>query len=437
MSAENPQIERHRHYLKTPGVRQQIFAQFAPVFCFHSQEQHFPTHPDDFVQNVIEVKHAEYTKREAQNLLTPEEFNEFDIIKKYFWKDEAFNPQYKDNEGKADFKAMMGIEPKGKSKFLVFDEKKYGYRVGEKIQVAGVYPPDHPRYDSTQAAAPIAASIMPTEEGFYLSFEYTYALNNAIKGTRWLRDLLPSKWADKLDNCGLHYGDCEGIGMYIKVDDQGVASLKSIQTFAHGRDGAREVPVAQCTYRDHRPCIYVGLGGHPSYTDNFVGRNRFVDVVGDTYHITPTLFNDISFDKLAEKSDDMFPAWCTFPRLADSNPMAFSRTSCPKDAADLIEQSKEWHRYKPVLFLTRAWHWLRKKIQEKLLGRVAEPPIPPQLELVKQSTAVATITSPGSQPLTPSADRSTIERPVVPTTSTLPANPDDALLQSSKPKLDS
>lgn len=139
MSAENPQIEQHRHYLQTPGLRQQIFAQFAPVFCFHSQEQHFPTHPDDFVQNVIEVKHAEYTKREAQHLLTPEEANEFDIIKNYFWKGVAFDHDYKQHENETAFQAMMGIKPKRKSKFLVFDEKKYGCRVGEKIKVAGEY----------------------------------------------------------------------------------------------------------------------------------------------------------------------------------------------------------------------------------------------------------------------------------------------------------
>ena len=37
--------------------------------------------------------------------------------------------------------------PKGKSKFLVFDEKAYGYKVGEKIDIVGVAPYRHPKYD--------------------------------------------------------------------------------------------------------------------------------------------------------------------------------------------------------------------------------------------------------------------------------------------------
>lgn len=388
MSAENSQIARHSEYLENPKIRQQLFAQFAPVFCFHPQEKYFPLHPDAFVQNVIEVKYAEYKKREKEKSLTFEESQEREIIKKYFWKDDKFNPDYKDYEKQTDFKAMMGIDPKKKSKFLVFDEKKYGYRVGEKIKVPGVYPPDHPKHDSSETAAPTATSIIPTEKGFYISFEYTYALNDAIKGLRWLRDLLPSKWADKLDNCGLHYGDCEGVGMYVTVNDEGVASLESMQTFAHGRDGAREVPAADCTYRDGRPCVFVGLGGHPSYADNFVGRNRFIDVVGDAYHITPTIFNDVSPDKRESKSADMLPAWCTFPRLADSNPIAFSKTCCPLDAEDLTKQAEKWHRYKPVLFLTRAWNWIKKKIQEKR-GLTVPQSTQPLLDLKKIDDAIS------------------------------------------------
>jgi hypothetical protein len=87
--------------------------------------------------------------------------------------------------------------------------------------------------------------------------------------------------------------------------------------------------------------------------------------------------------KLETKSNDMPSAWCTFRRLADSNPLAFSRTCCPLNSEDLKEQSKELHRYKPVLFLTKAWHWLKNKTQQKLLHHKVVPQSPPVLELKK------------------------------------------------------
>lgn len=367
--SDNEKLTRNTTYIQNADVRQALFKQFIPTFCYHKEEGSFPLHPDDFVKNVIEAKYDEYTNihhRQGRNL-TEIETKELDIIQKYFWKDEKFNPDYKQYEKEKDFQEMIS-PAKGKSKFLVFDEKAYGYNVGTKIDIVGVAPLGHKDYDSQKKPAPISGSIIPTKDGFFIQYESVYSLNNAIKGTRWLRDLLPSSIANKADNFGLHYGDCEGMGLYINVDDNGRASIKSMQTFAHGRDGAREVETKDCTFENGRPCVYVGLGGHPSYADNFVGRNKFMDVVGDAYKITPTEFIDISPSQDNEKIP---PSLNTFPRLADSNPMNFSNIAYARNAEELATQSKQWHRYDPVLFITKAWNKIKSTISN-WLGNVEE-----------------------------------------------------------------
>jgi|GEM_PF-4986784 len=371
-------LSRNTEYMKNPETRAALFQQFSPTFCYHADEQSFPLHPDAFVKNVIEAKYDEYTniQQRQKRGLTDLEQKELKVIEKYFWKDNAFNPDYKKHENESDFQEMIQRQPDdSNSKFLVFDEKKYGYKVGEKIDIVGIAPQGHSKYDAQKASAPIAASIIATTDGFFIQYESTYSLNNAIKGTRWLRDLLPSNLADKADNFGFHYGDCEGVGVYVNVDDQGKASLKSLQTFAHGRDGAREVNAKDCTFENGKICVYVGLGGHPSYADNFVGRNKFADVVGDTYKITPTTFIDTSPDKVAEKSQDIPASLSTFPRLADSNPMIHSGTSHPKNATELKSQSQEWHRYNPMLGLTKVWNKIKSSFQS-LLGHKKDKQAP-------------------------------------------------------------
>ena len=378
---DEEKLTRNEMYIKDPAVRQALFKQFAPTFCYHKEEGSFPLHPDDFVQNVIEAKYDEYTNIQARQKreLNEIEQKELKVIQKYFWKDGKFNPNYNIHENEQDFQDMVKL-PKGKSKFLVFDEKAYGYKVGEKIDIVGVAPYRHPKYDPQKKPPPFSASIIPTKEGFYIQYESVYSLNNAIKGTRWLRDLLPASIAKKADNFGLHYGDCEGMGLYINVDDKGQASIKSMQTFAHGRDGAREVAAKDCTFEKGQPCVYVGLGGHPSYADNFVGRNRFMDVVGDAYKITPDKFIDASPDKVAQKSPDIPASLSTFPRLSDSNPMIHSTSCYAKNEQELGEQSKEWHRYNPVLFITKAWNKIKSSVKN-LLGYKEEKQPPKSFDI--------------------------------------------------------
>jgi len=156
---------------------------------------------------------------------------------------------------------------------------------------------------------------------------------------------------------GFHYGDMEGVGLHIAVDSQGHATMQSMQTFAHGRDGAREVPIENCTLtEDGRACVFVGLGGHPSYADNFVLRSQFFDKVGDRWRITPEIFIDCSPDKINTPGIPL--AWSSLGRLADSNNMVFSASSSPKDFTELQRERVEWSRYNPYLFLTKLYHWI-------------------------------------------------------------------------------
>ena len=379
-SYESSAQESNKALISDPEFRQALFQQFAPTFFFHKQEQSFPIHPDDFVKNIIEVKHDEYTniQQRQKRDLTEVEKGELDVINEYFWKDGKFNPNYKERQNEDAFQKVVNKrDENGKDpQLLVFDEKKYGYKVGSKIDIVGVAPKGHPNYNPDKKAAPYNASIIPTKEGFYIQYECTYALNDAIKGTRWLRDLLPSKIANKADNFGLHYGDCEGVGVYIKVDGNGKASLDAMQTFAHGTKGARRVDTKDCTFKNERPCVFVGLGGHPSYADNFVGRNKFMDVVGDAYKITPNKFYDVSPDIIAlanghtskENSDpnlvkvaNELPAGCsTFSRLADSNPISWDG---PKNEQEIEKNATKWNQYNPSLVLTKAWHKIKSSVK--------------------------------------------------------------------------
>lgn len=101
--------------------------------------------------------------------------------------------------------------------------------------------------------------------------------------------MLPEKVSKKFGDFAVHAGDWEGIYVKVKIDDQGKAELDHIQTFAHGRSGARKVDASRLTYKeDGSPCVYVGSATHPSYTDNFTGRNKFMDKVGDKFSLRPT-----------------------------------------------------------------------------------------------------------------------------------------------------
>jgi hypothetical protein len=371
-------IEYHTKLIKDPKVRQSLFQQFAPTFCFHKSENNFPADPDDFIKNIIEVKRAEYIRIQQSGThgLTDIEKAELQVIDKYFWENGSFNQNYKKYQNEAEFKYLTQKQPgqKEQPKFLIFDEKHYGYNLGEKIDIVGVAPKGHKKYNPAIPPAQLPASITPTKDGYFIQYDYVYPMNNAINGTQWLRKLLPESICKKVSDFGLHYGDCEGVGIHVKVDAEGQATFDSMQTYAHGSKGARNVPAKDCTMdANGKVCVFVGVGVHPSYADNFIGRNKFLDLVGDAYRIEPTRFVDVSKDVvdlaiaqtkpeytpsestkyIEDESKKLPPSLSAFSRIADSNPLSRSKIN----NAAVVEKLQHTHnRYKPFLFVEKTWN---------------------------------------------------------------------------------
>jgi hypothetical protein len=368
-----PNESTHQELIKNPSIRQALFKQFAPTFLFHKDEDNFPVDPDTAIENIITVKRDEYLhiqERQGRGL-TKKEQTELDAINEFFWVNGGFNRNYKKFQNN---ERLIKLTSKGSS-LLVFDEKHYGYEVGQKIDVTGIAPKGHKHYDKDKRQAPITTSIIPTEDGFFIQYGYLYSLNNAISGTRWLRRLLPEWLCKKLGNFGFHYGDAEGVGIHVTMKD-GVASFKSMQTWAHGRTYAENVMASDCTFDEHgHVSVFVGLGGHPSYAHKFVGRNLPMDLVGDTYKIAPKEFIDVSPDViklasvLAEKDlkakqlalfteeNPLVESAIAVPgslsvlrRFADSKPIAHHGI---KDEQHLNKQFKGYNNYHPWLLLAR------------------------------------------------------------------------------------
>lgn len=375
-------IDRHTEMLQSDVYRRTLLARFAPTLCYHSAEQNFPMHPDEFIESVVIAKYRFYQEKRGSGGLSlvneahpdrASEYDEYEFLRDHFFDEEGnFVQNYpRDPTQDRAFRSALTDDERYKDLFI-FDEKKYGFRDGQTIPVlGGVYPQGHPK-KPTQVASnrhgnaedvPIQCSIIATHAGFFIRYDSTYSLNNAIPGLGWIRKITPWWLANKMSHLGFHYGDIEGVGFYVNVDpDTKEATIESMQTFAHGRDGARRVPIADCTIRDSRVCVFVGLGGHPAYADNFVGRSQFLDKVGDTWQITPSAraIVDCSPDKLVADDPAIPISWRKLPRLADSNNMIMTAGSTsPHTQAQLTQEEREWHRYEPYLLLTRAYHWIK------------------------------------------------------------------------------
>ena len=555
---EQAKIEINQARINDPAVRQTLFKQFAPVFHFTKTESNFPGNFEQYLKNVIEVKHEIYTRIEQNNEreLTLLEKLELEAINDYFWKDNHFNPDYKERQNEPRFRALTDpvlfiqgvaeykyrtltdsskeraltkeekheldlitkhcvdinsqfhwvgqmlcdltyldakpseedlkqyqdsqyfitkaglfyysklektlteiaistenfndfkaafpeskqnlsdddyrviklltdhshkkyknipdelktISPVNASQFLIFDEKHYGYKLGEKIDLLGVAPPGHPEFDALKPPAELAASIVPTTEGYYIQYDYFYPLNGAIPGLQWLRNWSPEAFSKLCKDFGLHYGDCEGVGIHIKVNATGEATFDFLQTFAHGSKGSRIVREEDCSFDEKgRVCVYVGEGPHPSYADNFVGRSKYLDRVDHAYILEPDHFIDVGYDgilvareltnkhhqelptnmpkvdmslhKIREVVEKLPDAVVACERFADSNPLAHCGA---KNPAEVVETIKKRNNYKPSLGLTNAWH----KLMRHDTGHAQGPykiPTPEELAAVKQA----------------------------------------------------
>lgn len=352
-------IKEHQKLLQDPDFRKRLLADFRPTFCFDKAEQNFPCFPEAYLQNVIQVKLDEYQhiKQRQKRELTQDEQKEFHIIKKYFWKDGKFNADY---ESELKNNAVFKQDLLGVPGLLIFNEKKYGYKTGEKIDIKGSVFKD---------SAPLSSSVIPTKEGFFIQYGYNYAVSNSILGLGWIRNLLPYKFIKlfpkkykEIPNTAFHYGDAEKAGVHVKMDD-GKLMFSSLQTWAHGRRYAEKRSANKCTFdKDGHVKVFVGQGTHPSYGYNFPGRNMALDVVGDGVELRAEKIVDVSPDVmkaynakldgkpvesrlLSELAEQVPGVFALSKHFADSNPLAHCVIDSEKK---LDEEMKGYNHYHPT-----------------------------------------------------------------------------------------
>ncbi len=274
--------------------KKEITAKFCPNFCFDKDEYIFPTSPEEYAKNVLTAKIEHYRKHPTE--LNDDEFAEYDLIQHNFFPGGEFDIKgfekepvidYLENENKLE--SGRGGTKRSIDHLLTFNEKKFGYKLGEKVDIGGNKP------DGREVKAPVYTSYVPTKDGAIIRYECFYPLSGAIPGTNWLYKLLPEKLSKKLKDFAVHAGDWEGVYVKVKIDDSGKAGVDHMQTFSHGRSGARKVDASKLHYINGRPCVYVGSATHPSYAENFAFRNKFLDKVGDRFILSnPTEFVDLS-----------------------------------------------------------------------------------------------------------------------------------------------
>lgn len=367
---ENKKIAENQGYINK--YRNNILSEFAPTFCFHKNEDSFPMDPDDYVKDVVMAKYRHYTKNKDR--LNQNEKIELHLIESYFLtKEKNFNPNYEQDPNFHEFKNLMAEDGNKKEnerlydKFLTFDEKKYGYKLGSQVPIEGIHPSKNPK-----EKAPCYTAITPTPDGFRIKYEYFYSISSCIPGTKGLYENLPYEMSKRAKHFAFHAGDWEGVEMNLKFDPKsGKPIIDSMQTFAHGRKGASTVPANQLTYtQDGRPCVFVGQGTHPSYAHNFVGRNKFMDLTGDKYKITPTKF--VNLEQTAPKQD--LPNFIKAGFIKQGSPdNIYSQPNKSSNAfthEEYLAKSPSWNNYKPKMFLDKIYN----KVKNTLLGLFGEKP---------------------------------------------------------------
>lgn len=374
IAANQKYIDKHKD---------EILKEFAPAFCFGSGEDSFPMDAEEYVRDVVMAKYKHYSKNQSK--LTPEEHEEYADIRQFFVDDRGnFIQDYQSRPGFAEFQAKLADDGKLPRKdrkhdgFLIFDEKKYGYALGSQVPIKGVHP-----NDKEGKKAPIYTSIIPTPDGFRVKYDYFYAISSAIPGTKWLYNLLPHKLSAKADHFAVHAGDWEGVEINTKFNPEtGNPELSGMQTFAHGRDGARTVDLQDLTLnKDGRACVFVGEQTHPSYVDDFVGRCKFADRVGHKYEIVPDKFVNMGPDAKEHELPQFVKAG--FNRQGDTAHMRIPSQAHAVDHKEYLEKSKEWNRYKPKLFFTKLYNKIKNKVLHLLGKKEAKAP-PASLDIPHQ-----------------------------------------------------
>ena len=326
MSERPPEPEKTAAQQYAEAHKEEILKKFCPTFCFSKGEYSFPTSVEKYTEEVLRAKMKHYG---AKTTLTTNEQNEYDLVKKFFpTTDKSGIPQFtmagfddSDVKGRLEHENTnvgrvrddtTGTYPTGL--FLSFEEKKLGYAPGTMV----------PIYDETPKSgfvdAPVYTSYVPTEDGVIIRAECFYPLSGAIPGTRGLYEMMPEAISKKFNHFAVHPGDWEGVYIKVKIDD-GMATVDHMQTFAHGRSGARKVDGSDLVYDENgAPCVFVGEATHPSYAENFAGRNKFLDKVGDHTRLDPR--HSPEKQKLVDLSPEAErPAWTAAKRWGDCDLM--------------------------------------------------------------------------------------------------------------------
>lgn len=304
-----------------PDFRNKIFKAFLPTLNFSKHETSFPMSVDEYVKEVIMRKYEIY-KNLTRNK-TPLEEKEYEIIERHFLdENKNFNPHYYLSfyPDADDFKAEINGVQIGKS-IVVLDEEAYGYNVGTQLLGVRGQDPTTEKYKDT--LSPVSAYIKPTEEGFIVKYEWFYGLSEAINGLGWLNKVLPSYVRKKLDNLAFHYGDYEGVGIFLKRDGNKITFDKML-TYAHGSKGMQIKEAAECNFDNAETThvnVFVSSQTHASYPQKFNCRNKFFDITGNKSSIKDAKIIDLHLLKDSDNPES--PAIKTFPKVAGGNNMYF------------------------------------------------------------------------------------------------------------------
>jgi len=320
-----------------------ILKEFSPAFCFHKNEYIFPTDIYSYAQNVLKAKMKHYENKTLTEL-TEGEAAEYSLIKAHFFSGGDSGAEFNINGfGIEEVKTYLKVEIDAKDdlskpkhtvdELLTFNEQKLGYKLGSQVPMEGCLPDKN-----NEVNCPVYVSYVPTSKGAVIRYECFYAVSGAIYGTDMLYEILPEKISEKAQNFAVHAGDWEGVFIEVIIDNNGKATLDHMQTFAHGRDGARKIPAKWLDFKDTHPCVYVGCSTHPSYTDNFWCRNKFVDIVGDKYTTKSIEFVDLSPDVLK-------PVWANCTRWGVSSLMTASNAVSSEEEYRASQAPDNWLKY--------------------------------------------------------------------------------------------
>lgn len=299
--------------------KDRLIQEFCPVFVFDKDEYIYPTSHEKFAENVLLAKKNHYDdlcknarivigenqcadeiysslNSDQQKHITKDALEQYLLIKRHFFTDKGFtlsgfdNPEVKTYVQKENARKGKSLKAFGVEQLLHFNEKGKGYSLGSKVDIKGCEP------INGKVSAPVDVTYQPVEDGVIISYQVLYPLSGAIPGLGILYNIMPNWLVKRANNFAVHPGDLEGVKIKVLIDDEtGESKIDRLITYAHGVKGSRNLKADKLTYdKRGKPFIYVGRATHPSYSENFIGRNIFIDVVSHGAILEPTKFIDLT-----------------------------------------------------------------------------------------------------------------------------------------------